>query len=396
MKIPMRPSDSSANVLTRAFSRPIANDVIIYDNTLREGEQPPGVVFNSDEKLELATMMSEMGIPWTNAGFPAASPHEFNSVNRLAKAGLDIKLAGLCRMLDADIEKTVESGVDLVALFLGCSDTHLFEKTRWTEEQAVERIQAGVRKAKEQGALVSLGLEDSSRAPLSRIIKLFQAGVDAGVDYLVFADTVGILTPTATTKIVEIFTALFDTPIGTHFHNDLGLALANTLAALESGAKMAQVTVNGVGERTGNACLEELVVALHVKYGLDTGIDMSKLYDLCNAVHRASGTEPPAHKPVGGKLCFTHESGIHISGLLKNPECYQPYPPPMIGRQHELVFGKHSGGSSVDFAAKEVGLELSASARNDVLARIKTESEAKQGLLTDEMVVAWIREAAGQ
>jgi isopropylmalate/homocitrate/citramalate synthase len=281
----------------------------------------------------------------------------------------------------------------MVALFLGGSDSHLRSKLRMTEAEALGKIEAAVRRVKERGAIASFAVEDGSRTPLPRLVKMYEVAVAAGADYLVLADTVGILTPHTTYRVIGILKALFPRPLGLHFHDDLGLALANTLAGLEAGAEMAQVTVNGAGERSGNTCLEELVVALRVKYGRDFGFKLDRLTALTDRVHRASGTHPSEHKSITGKWCFTHESGIHVAGILAEPECYQPYPPQMIGRHHEIVFGKHSGLQAVNYLAAREKLTLSDTARRAVLDKIKRFAESKQGTVEADLVVRWMREA---
>lgn len=393
MKVPERPVPPSANVLTGPFDARLEHPIELLDTTLREGEQPPGIVFTPDEKLEIARALDEVGVHWVSVGFPAVSAEERESCRRIVREGFRFRTAALCRLIPADIDATVDAGVELVSLFLGTSDSHLFDKLRMTEDQAVDRIQAAVRHGKERGALVSFGAEDFSRTPLPRLLRLLQAAAEAGADQLTLADTLGVLTPASTGRIFGFLKALFPQPLVVHFHNDLGLALANTLAALEAGASIAHVTVNGAGERTGNTCLEELAVLLRVKYGRDLGLRLELLPKLSGLVHAASGTRPPAHKPVTGQWCFTHESGIHVAGILANPECYQPYPPSLVGRHHEIVFGKHSGSHSVDCLVELHGLHLSDEGRKGVLARIKTEAERRKASIAEDEVLAWVRES---
>jgi methanogen homocitrate synthase len=394
VKIDAPGTGSTANVLTGAFEAHIDPEIELYDNTLREGEQPPGVVFNADEKLEIARMLDEFGMHWANVGFPAVSPEERESVLKIAKAGLKMKLASLARLLDADIDAAVDCGVQMVALFHGTSDTHLRDKLQISESDMLTRIEAAVRRCKDKGAICSFGAEDASRTPLARLIRVFEVATDAGCDYLVFPDTVGVLTPASTFGIVKLLKHLFPQPIALHFHDDLGLAHANSLAGLQAGAKMVHTTVNGVGERSGNTCTEELAVSLKVKYGIDLGFKLEKLNALCERVHRASGTESASHKSITGKWCFTHESGIHVAGVLANPETYQPYPPSLVGRHHEVVFGKHSGVQAVNHLAAKSGCTLSESGRKSVLQKIKSQAERKQGMLSEEQVLEWIRQEA--
>jgi isopropylmalate/homocitrate/citramalate synthase len=391
------PRESTANLLTAQFEGHIDPGVIIWDNTLREGEQPPGVVFTADEKFEIAHALDDFGVPGATLGFPAVSREEFLSCERIVKSGVRMKTSVMARVVEADILAARDVGVDMVGFFLGGSDVHLRDKLNMTEDEALAKIETAARLCNDIRLPFYFAVEDATRTPLPRLLRMFQLCADAGAQNLVVADTLGILTPTSTRRILEILRALLPRSVKLclHFHNDLGLALANSLAGLEGGAAMVHATVNGAGERAGNTCLEEIAVVLTLKYGLDLGFKLERVQDLCHLVHRASGTRPSEHKPITGKWNFTHESGIHVAGMLANPETYQPFPPAMIGRQHEIVFGKHSGGGSVAHLAKRIGIELSASGRDGVIKRIKQHAERKQGTVTEEQVLVWIREEGG-
>jgi isopropylmalate/homocitrate/citramalate synthase len=395
LKLAARTVESTANVLTGAFETPLTHEIELYDNTLREGEQPPGVVFTSDEKFEIAQALDDFGVHWANVGFPATSPEEKQAVQRITKAGFKMKTAALCRLLPADIDNTVDSGVHLVSLFLGGSDVHLRDKYRFTEAEALGKIESALRRVKDLGARAAFTVEDASRTPLPRLLRMLQVAQDAGADYLKLADTVGVFTPTTCYRVTSILRSLLTRPIGIHFHDDLGLALANSLAALEAGAQLVDVTVNGVGERSGNTCLEELAIVLKLKYGRDLGLKLDRLYPLSQLVHRASDTQASAHKSIVGKWCFTHESGIHVAGILTNPETYQPFPPELIGRHHEIIFGKHSGAQGVQYLAEREKLPISESGRKTILEKIKTKAQHKQGLVSEEQILDWIRGESG-
>lgn len=395
MKIDERPVPSSANVLTAAFEARIDQPIEILDTTLREGEQPPGMVFSPDQKLEIARALDDFGVHWISVGFPAVSEEERETARRIVEGGFRCRTAALCRVLRADVDLTVDLGVELVSLFLGGSDSHLHDKLGLTEDEALRKIADVVAHSKGRGAITSFGVEDFSRTPLPRLVRMFQAAVDEGADWLALADTLGVLTPPSTYHVVRYLRAHLGVPVMLHFHDDLGLALANSLAGLEAGAEMVHATVNGVGERSGNTCIEELAVVLAVKYGRDLGLKLDRLWELCGLVHRLSGTEPPPHKAVTGKWAFSHEAGIHVAGLLANPECYQPYPPALVGRHHEVVFGKHSGAKGVEELARGHGLELPAEARKAVLAKIKRAAETRLSTVDEDEILGWLREAAG-
>jgi isopropylmalate/homocitrate/citramalate synthase len=395
LRLPARSGTSTANILTGPFeARLDPARVLIWDSTLREGEQPPGVVFSADEKYDIALRLDDFGVRWAAVGFPAVSPEEMRACKRIAGAGLRMKLTALCRLVDGDIAAVRDSGVHMASLFIGASDTHLKDKLRMTEAEVMTRTEAAFRKCRDVGLPFTFAVEDGTRAPLDRLVRLFKLGADAGSEVTMLCDTVGILTPTTTYHIVtKLLAALPGKRFGVHFHNDLGLALANTLAALEAGAEVVNTTVNGAGERSGNVCLEELVVVLKVKYGLDLGFKLENVYDLCMTVHRASRTVASDHKPITGTSCFSHEAGIHVAGILSNPETYQPFAPELVGRHHQIVLGKHSGTQSIGFLAQRAGLTLSEEARTLLLLRIKQEAERRHGQVPEEDVLKWIREA---
>jgi isopropylmalate/homocitrate/citramalate synthase len=389
-------STSSCNVLTGLFDSRLEQPIEILDTTLREGEQPPGVVFTADDKMEIARRLDEVGVHWVSVGFPAVSEDERRSTRRVTQAGFRFKTAALSRMVHADIDAAIDCGADAVAMFLGGSNSHLFDKLRSTEDEAVRKIEDSFRYLKDRAPRAStmFAVEDTTRTPLPRLLRMCQAAVDAGSDQITVADTLGVLTPTSTRALVTLMRALFRVPIATHFHNDLGLALANSLAALEAGAELVHVTVNGVGERCGNTCLEELAVLLRVKYGRDLGLRLDRLHELSQLVHRLSGSQPGEHKAITGRWTFTHESGIHVAGILANPESYQPFPPHLVGRHHEIVFGKHSGMQGVVRLAELAGLTLSEAGRRTVLERIKRQAEQQRGAVSEDLILEWIREEA--
>lgn len=394
---PRSDSDASvANVLSAPFEGKIEQPVEIFDTTLREGEQTPGVVFSPEEKMELAAALDEVGVHWVSVGYPAVSAAEQRAARRITQAGFGFKTAALSRTVAGDIDAAVDAGVDAISLILGGSDSHLKDKLKLTEAQACQVLEDSLRRCAEQGVLGGFALEDFSRTPLERMLRLFRVAEDAGAYLFFLPDTIGVLTPTSTYRLFRLVKAVFPrTPLALHCHNDLGLALANTLAGLEAGADQAQVTVDGVGERCGNTPLEELLVVLRVKYGRDLGMRLDKLHRLSGLLHRLCGTEPAGQKPVTGKWTFTHESGLHVAGLLANREAYQPYPPEMVGRRHEILFGKHSGLAGVLHLARAAGIPLSKDGGKEVLARIKQEAERRHGAVPEERIVEWMRQEAG-
>ena len=383
-------SASTANVLTGDFDAPIAGDIEVYDNTLREGEQAPGAVFSAKQKVELAERLFALGAHWLNVGFPAASADEAAAVSAVAKLGRRGRTAALSRMIERDIDITVDTGVDMVSLFLAGSDVHLEHKLAMTESEAIDKIAWAIDRVRQRGGKAAFTVEDASRTPLDRLRRMFAAADEAGADYLIVADTVGVLMPESTASVVGTLVAERSRPIGLHLHNDLGLALANSIAGLRSGATMVHTTLTGVGERAGNTCLAELAVLLKVKLDRDIGLDLSQLWPAAEHVYRLLGTEPPAHKPIVGRHCFTHESGIHVAGMLAHPEAYQPFSPALVGRRHEIVFGKHTGAAAVGYLARRNGIEASPDTQRRVVTQIKKAAEERGAPVSVSEILAWL------
>jgi isopropylmalate/homocitrate/citramalate synthase len=358
--------------------RHLTDRLVLWDETLRDGEQMPGVHFSPEEKLTIAEKLSEVGIPLLNAGIPVVSPEEAESVHRLAHAGLKAKVLAAARTVPGDVEAVIRSGVDHIAIFVAASQVHLRYKLRMTEEEVLAASVAQVRRAHEAGLHVAFVTEDTVRAPFPFLERLYRACREAGADRLVVSDTVGIMTPSTFRAFLREFRRRVEpTDWSVHCHNDFGMATANTLTALEEGVQSPHVCVNGLGERAGNTSLEEVVMALEALYGYRTGVRTEGLYELSRLVEEISGVPIPPNKALVGYNAFAHEAGIHSHGVLRHTLTYEPIQPERVGRHRLFVLGKHTGRAAVVEKLKERRLEATEPQLAALLARVKEEGERR-------------------
>ncbi len=359
----------------------------IIDTTLRDGEQAPGVVFSSAEKIEIACLLAGAGVNELEVGYPAISGEERSTIRDIVALKLPVRLTSWARAKWQDIEDACICGTEAIHISFPVSALYLELMERdysWVQEQLQELIP----RAKKYFDVVSVGAQDATRAE-PELLKRFVLDAEAcGADRVRIADTVGIATPSSVIKLVSFLQSASHTALEFHAHNDLGMATANAYTALEAGCQAVSVSVTGLGERAGNAALEELAIALKLSGKYKTGIDTRKLSHLCTAVSKASGRAIEDQKPVVGKSAFQHESGIHCSALLKHPLSYQPFLPDEIGRdKYEMIIGKHSGSASIQYFFSERGIVMPRDEANHLLALVRTTAtEKKRALKPEELV----------
>lgn len=345
--------------------------LIVNDTTLRDGEQTAGVAFTPEEKISIACALAKAGVPEMEIGIPVMGSEERETISALHQLALPAELMVWGRMCGTDLAAAIQSDARCINLSIPVSDIHLSHKVKKPRSWVLESIRHWVPRAVDAGLKVSVGCEDASRANLDYLREVAETAQIAGARRLRFADTLGILDPVSTFACIQALVESVDIDIEMHAHNDFGLATANTLMAIRAGASHVNTTVNGLGERAGNAALEETVMALHQIFGMETGVSVSHFPAISELVATASGRPVAVNKSIVGEAVFTHESGIHVDGLLKNVSNYQGVDPGDLGREHRLVLGKHSGTHAVVDAYQKLGITLSDPEARRILLAIR-------------------------
>ena len=367
--------------------QPAQPAVLIDDTTLRDGEQTAGVVFSNHEKIRIAKLLDEVGVHQIEVGIPAMGGDEKATIKQIVGLGLSSSILAWNRAVKSDIQHSLDCEVNAVAISMSASDIHIEHKLQKSRQWVLDQISSCVELAKSHGLYVSVNAEDASRADLEFLLRFAQAAKQAGADRLRFCDTLGILDPFDTFNVISFLIKQVGIAIEMHTHDDFGMATANALAGVKAGATYVNTTVNGLGERAGNAALEEVVMALKHIGKVDLGMHTERFRELSEYVASASARTIPAWKSIVGTNVFAHESGIHADGVIKNPLNYEAFSPEDVGLERQIVVGKHSGSRTIYRKFQEFGIELSQADAEAILALVRgTAVELKRALFDKELM----------
>jgi 2-isopropylmalate synthase len=369
--------------------------VRIFDTTLRDGEQTPGVSLTPEEKMEIAMQLDKLGVDVVEAGFPSASKGEQRAVKEIANAGLRTSVCALARALKSDIDAALQCDVKYIHTFISTSEVQMKYALNMTPEQVVEATIDAVQYIKDHGALCEFSPMDATRTDIEFLKRVCKAAEEAGADYINIPDTVGIMTPKSMEGLIRELKSTVKTPLSVHCHNDFGLAVANSLAGVEAGAAQVHVTVNGLGERAGNAALEEVVMSLHLLCGRKTGVNTQLIYETSKMISRLTGVVIQPNKAIVGENAFAHESGIHTKGVVVKPITFEPFDPGLVGRKRKLIAGKHAGKHGIKATLEETGFQPTEEQLKEIVERVKDLGD-KGKTVTDADLFAIARAVMGK
>ncbi len=360
--------------------------VEILDTTLREGEQTPYVNFTVDEKVEIARMLDQTGVDMIEAGDPSVSPNVAKAIERIASLDLKAEIVAHSIASRPGIDRAKACGADRVAIFYATSKIHLDAKLHKTPEQAIDIIREHIAYARSLGLKVRYTPEDATRTDFEFLVNVCNAAIEAGADRISFADTLGIMQPhQMEERVRELRLKLLPCQMDLHCHNDYGLALANAMAGIRAGADCIHTTVNGLGERTGIPDLAETIVAFHNLEGVQK-FNLRPLMNLSSYLEKASGFLLAPNKPITGQNAFSHKSGVHTNGILKDPRTYEPFDPAVLGRERKIVIDKYTGRTAVASRLDEYGIEVSAAELEVIVSRIKNIGDARKQLFDADIL----------
>ena len=368
--------------------RKTLGDVRLVDTTCRDGEQMPGISFNIEEKLAIAAMLDDMRVEQLET-FATYNDSDRQCARLLAERSKNISIMGWNRLVKKDVEDSLASDIDAVSVSTDTSDLALRQKLKMTRDKQIEKLIDCVEYAKSHGLYVCFNAGDATRTDVDYLVRFAQAGKDAGGDRFRICDTIGILTPAVSFKLIETVMSNVDIDVEFHAHNDFGLAVANALAACEAAAPFegqalwVSTTINGLGERAGNVPLEIFVMNLHNHYGIDK-YETKRILPLAKLVEAASGQAIPLNYPVVGGNIFTHKSGIHVDGVLKNPKLYEAIDPEKIGATRKIALGKHSGKAAIKYRLDQLNLSASSEKIEELRLEINRIAENRKSDLTDD------------
>jgi 2-isopropylmalate synthase len=367
----------------------------ILDTTLRDGEQTPGVSLTLEDKIEIAQQLNKLGVDIIEAGFPSSSEGERKVVKEIKKLGLTSKVCALSRCTKKDIDAALECDVDLIHVFIPTSPVQMKYAVNMTPEQVLSSAVESIQYVKKHGVTCEFSPMDATRTETPFLREICKAAQDAGMDSLNVPDTVGCMIPRTTFELFKDLKSFIKVPISAHCHNDFGLAVANSLAAVEAGADQVHTAINGLGERAGNAALEEIVTTLHVVYGYKTNVNTRLLYSTSRMVSSLSGVSVQVNKAIVGENAFAHESGIHTRGVTEQPLTFEPISPELVGRTRKLVAGKLAGTRGIQAELNEIGIHPTDAQLTEIVQRVK-ELGDKGKMVTDADLIALTSAVMGQ
>ena len=370
-------------------------DIKIDDTTLRDGEQTAGVVFANDEKIHIAKMLDKVGVHQIESGIPAMGGDEKDAIKKIAGLGLNCSVLAWNRPVKSDIEASVECGVDAVALSISSSDIHIEHKLRKSREWVLETMKSGVDFAKSHNLYVSVNAEDASRSDMEFLLQFARTARDAGADRLRYCDTLGILDPFETFMRVKNIIDIIGIDMEMHTHNDFGMAIANAIAGIKAGATYVNTTINGLGERAGNAAFEEFVMALKYVEGVDMGFNTTLFRNLSEYVARASNRVLPTWKPIVGGNLFVHEIESKVSGIMANPLTYELFKETDVGLKREYVLGKYSGVNATMHKLETLGYKIGREEASELAEIIRNKTVASKRALFDSEIIDTYKEFKG-
>jgi 2-isopropylmalate synthase len=372
--------------------------VSIFDTTLRDGEQSPGCSMNLTEKVRMAQKLQDLGVDIIEAGFPIASEGDFSAVRAVAAQCREVKVAALCRTAEQDVARAAEALKHAVHprihTFVATSDIHLEHKLKKSRAEVIEMTRAAIRQARNYADEIEFSAEDATRSDVDYLCEVLDVAVDAGASVLNVPDTVGYTTPMEFAHLVQQVRERVvrdrDVSISVHCHNDLGLAVANSLAAIEAGARQVECTINGIGERAGNASLEEIVMAMHVRADrlpFQTNIKTTELYPTSQLLSSIVGFDVQPNKAIVGRNAFAHEAGIHQHGVINNPLCYEIMTPESVGvPANSLVLGKHSGRHALSLRYMELGYDITAAELDEAYHSFTKLADRKKRIYDQDLI----------
>ncbi len=383
----MRGIDLFTEFSQKAGTKIDPKDIKIDDTTLRDGEQTAGVVFANEEKIQIAKMLDKIGVHQIEAGIPTMGGEEKEAIKKIASLGLGCSILGWNRAVKSDIDASVECGVDAVAISISSSDIHIEQKLMKSREWVLENVKRCVDYAKGYNLYVSVNAEDSSRSDMEFLLSFARTARDAGADRLRYCDTLGILDPFETFIRVKTIIDIIGIDIEMHTHNDFGMAIANAIAGIKAGANYVNTTINGLGERAGNAAFEELVMALKYIEGVDMGFNTKHFRALSEYVAEASNRVLPAWKSIVGGNLFVYEAESKASGVLANPKTYELFSDKDVGLERKIILGKYSGVETIIYKLNTLGIKISRNDAEELAEIIRNKSVSLKRALFDSEII---------